>query len=56
MARVAFDEAVAGLDSASEDSFRDAALIMQLLRDNVSVWTSQNGELTNKGFVHMRKA
>lgn len=39
MARVAFDEAVAGLDSASESSYRDAALIMQLLRDNLTLWT-----------------
>jgi len=40
MAKVAFDEAIAELDSLPEDSYKDSTLIMQLLRDNLTLWTS----------------
>lgn len=40
MAKQAFDEAIAELDSLNEDSYKDSTLIMQLLRDNLSLWTS----------------
>ena len=33
----AFDEAIAELDSLKEDSYKDSTLIMQLLRDNLTV-------------------
>ncbi|OTA24022.1 hypothetical protein BTJ68_13596 [Hortaea werneckii EXF-2000] len=32
----AFDDAIAELDSLSEESYRDSTLIMQLLRDNLT--------------------
>merc|ERR1712224_1073671 len=35
MARQAFEDAIAELDSVSEDSYKDSTLIMQLLRDNL---------------------
>ena len=35
--RQAFDEAIAELDTLSEDSYKDSTLIMQLLRDNLTV-------------------
>lgn len=38
----AFDEAIAELDSLNEDSYKDSTLIMQLLRDNLTVRTSAN--------------
>jgi len=45
MARTAFEDAIAELDSASEDSYKDSTLIMQLLRDNLTLWTSdQDGD------------
>ncbi|SZF03194.1 unnamed protein product [Blumeria hordei] len=50
LAKQAFDDAIAELDSLSEESYRDSTLIMQLLRDNLTLWTSsdsgdaENGE------------
>ena len=43
LAKQAFDDAIAELDSLSEDSYRDSTLIMQLLRDNLTLWTSSEG-------------
>jgi len=45
MARSAFEDAIAELDNVGEDSYKDSTLIMQLLRDNLTLWTSdQEGE------------
>ncbi|KAK4369001.1 hypothetical protein RND71_012793 [Anisodus tanguticus] len=57
LAKQAFDEAISELDSLNEDSYKDSTLIMQLLRDNLTLWTSdlpedaedaQKGDATNK--------
>ncbi|KAI6660633.1 14-3-3 protein [Oopsacas minuta] len=40
LAKGAFDDAIAELDSLNEDSYKDSTLIMQLLRDNLTLWTS----------------
>ncbi|KAF2069250.1 hypothetical protein CYY_009429 [Polysphondylium violaceum] len=40
LAKTAFDDAIAELDTLSEDSYKDSTLIMQLLRDNLTLWTS----------------
>lgn len=42
LAKKAFDDAIAQLDNLSEDSYKDSTLIMQLLRDNLTLWTSDN--------------
>merc|ERR1740121_2377817 len=39
MARTAFEDAIAELDNVDEASYKDATLIMQLLRDNLTLWT-----------------
>uniref|UniRef100_A0A8C2N3S3 Tyrosine 3-monooxygenase/tryptophan 5-monooxygenase activation protein theta n=1 Tax=Cricetulus griseus TaxID=10029 RepID=A0A8C2N3S3_CRIGR len=39
---LAFDEAIAELDTLNEDSYKDSTLIMQLLRDNLTLWTSDS--------------
>jgi len=46
LAKQAFDDAIAELDTLSEESYKDSTLIMQLLRDNLTLWTSdmQGGE------------
>ncbi|KAL0795239.1 hypothetical protein Bca101_066616 [Brassica carinata] len=48
LAKQAFDDAIAELDSLNEESYKDSTLIMQLLRDNLTLWTSdlpEEGEL-----------
>ncbi|KAK7290380.1 hypothetical protein RIF29_04764 [Crotalaria pallida] len=40
LAKQAFDVAISELDTLSEDSYKDSTLIMQLLRDNLTLWTS----------------
>jgi len=40
LAKQAFDDAVSELDGLPEDSYKDSTLIMQLLRDNLTLWTS----------------
>jgi len=45
LAKKAFDEAIQKLDSLSDSTYKDSTLIMQLLRDNLTIWT---GDETNK--------
>jgi 14-3-3 protein beta/theta/zeta len=40
LAKHAFDDAIAQLDQLNEESYKDSTLIMQLLRDNLTLWTS----------------
>lgn len=40
LAKQAFDDAIAELDTLSEESYKDSTLIMQLLRDNLTLWTA----------------
>uniref|UniRef100_A0A3Q1C4B3 14-3-3 domain-containing protein n=1 Tax=Amphiprion ocellaris TaxID=80972 RepID=A0A3Q1C4B3_AMPOC len=42
LAKEAFDDAIAELDQLDCDSYKDSTLIMQLLRDNLTLWTSDN--------------
>ncbi|NP_001105677.2 hypothetical protein Zm00014a_001064 [Zea mays] len=46
LAKQAFDEAISQLDTLGEESYKDSTLIMQLLRDNLTLWTS---DLTEDG-------
>lgn len=43
-AKKAFDEAIAELDGIKEESYKDSTLIMQLLRDNLTLWQSENDQ------------
>jgi len=44
MAKKAFDEAIKDLDNVTDESYKDATLIMQLLRDNLTLWNSDMPE------------
>ncbi|GMH06261.1 hypothetical protein Nepgr_008101 [Nepenthes gracilis] len=48
MAKQAFEEAIAELDTLGEESYKDSTLIMQLLRDNLTLWTSDMQELIDE--------
>ena len=51
LAKQAFDEAISELDTLNEESYKDSTLIMQLLRDNLTLWTSdipEDGEDAQK--------
>jgi len=44
LAKQAFDTAVTELDSLNGGEYKDATLIMQLLRDNLTLWQAEGGE------------
>jgi 14-3-3 protein epsilon len=44
LAKKAFDEAIEQLESLTDDTYKDSTLIMQLLRDNITLWTSNAEE------------
>merc|ERR1712130_810694 len=59
LAKQAFDDAIAELDTLNEDSYKDSTLIMQLLRDNLTLWTSDTtgegedgGDAGEQAWVH----
>jgi len=42
LAKNAFDLAIQQLDGLSDDNYKDSTLIMQLLRDNLTIWQNDN--------------
>merc|ERR550534_3382837 len=44
LARSAFDLAIQQLDGLSDDNYKDSTLIMQLLRDNLTIWQQKPDE------------
>lgn len=42
LAKSAFDQAISKLDKLEEADYKDSTLIMQLLRDNLTLWTSDD--------------
>lgn len=44
LAKEAFDDAIADLDTLPADSYKDSTLIMQLLRDNLTLWNTDEQE------------
>jgi len=44
LAKAAFDAAIAKLDTLNDNSYKDSTLIMQLLRDNLTLWTSEESD------------
>ncbi|EXB91535.1 14-3-3-like protein B [Morus notabilis] len=50
LAKQAFEEAIAELDTLGEESYKDSTLIMQLLRDNLTLWTSDVQAMQRREF------
>ena len=42
IAKKAFDEALEGMDSLTEESYSITILVMQLLRDNLILWANDD--------------
>merc|ERR1712048_1379359 len=47
LAKEAFDAAIEKLDTLNDASYKDSTLIMQLLRDNLTLWTSSHDDDAN---------
>lgn len=43
LAKANFDEAVQELESLPEEEYKEATLIMQLIRDNLTLWSEDQG-------------
>lgn len=48
MAQKAFDDAMAQLDEVNEAEYKDATLIMQLLKDNLTLWNEEGDHQSEK--------
>lgn len=44
LAKNAFDEAIDHLDTLSEEAYKDSTLIMQLLKDNLTLWNESGAD------------
>ena len=41
LAKNVFDNAINEIDDVDEAQYKDSAMILQLLRDNITLWTTQ---------------
>jgi len=39
MAKTAFDEAIVDIENIKDANYKDSTTIMQLMRDNLTIWT-----------------
>jgi len=49
LAKQAFDEAIADIEQLEEDQYKDSTTIMQLIRDNLTLWTSELADEAEEG-------
>ena len=42
LANRAFEDAIANIDNVNEENYKDCTTIMQLLRDNITLWSSEH--------------
>ncbi|KAF4748932.1 hypothetical protein FOZ63_032238 [Perkinsus olseni] len=47
LAKAAFDDAISAMDNLEDDEYQDSASIMQLLRDNLTLWTADMQEASD---------
>jgi 14-3-3 protein len=48
VAKRAFDDAIAELDTLEEDDYKNSTMVMQLMRDNLVLWTSDTPQQDSK--------
>lgn len=48
LAKKAFEDAVEDMEKTPDSVFKDSQLIMQLLRDNLTLWTSESEDVENE--------
>ena len=48
LAKQAFDEAIANIEQIDEENYKDSTTIMQLIRDNLTLWTSELDDKNNE--------
>lgn len=41
LAKFAFDDAISDIGNISEENYKDSTLIMQLMRDNITLWSTE---------------
>jgi 14-3-3 protein epsilon len=51
LAQSAFDDALAKLDELPEEQYKDSTLIMQLLKDNLQLWSENDGPDDDESMV-----
>lgn len=51
LAKKAFDSAVGDLEKSNESQYKESTLILQLLRDNLTLWTSEMQEEGEDGAI-----
>ena len=44
VAKAAFDDAMAELDTMEDSAYRESVLILELIRENLDLWKRQDGE------------
>jgi 14-3-3 protein epsilon len=49
LAKQAFDDAIADIEHIEEDQYKDATTIMQLIRDNLTLWTTEMQDEDEEG-------
>jgi len=49
LAKQAFDDAIADIEQLEEDQYKDSTTIMQLIRDNLTLWTSELQDEAEEG-------
>jgi len=52
-AKDAFDDAISDLDSLHDSSYKDSTLIMQLLRDNLTLWNQHTGNGLTETYIYI---
>jgi len=51
IAKAAFDGAIYDIENISDENYKDATTIMQLIRDNLTLWTAELDEVNSSSGI-----